>query len=1221
MHLKRLKLRNFKSFAGATEIPFEPGLTGVAGPNGMGKSNISDAILFVLGPTSSKALRAERLTHLFFNGGSSKKPATECEVSLVFDNADKMLPVDSPEVEITRYVKLAPSDPDGYYSYFYVNGKRTTQGEIDSILSHARLSGDGYNMVQQGDVNRIVGMGPVPRRALLEHLAGISQFDEELARAETKRTDLDANLDRIRTILTEVKSHLSSLEEQRSQALQYRQVQEEKRRNEARLARADHLMANKEAETCRAQVESSRAEIERLSQEHQRLTGEKDSLSAQIEQLNQEIAKAGGEEAKKFRAELDEKTLAHARLQSGLEHAEESLQDLRTTVEELTRQIAADDKELARYLADETQRAEALTAATAQGEEATRTLSELTGGSDHSQKKLAGARKRQLELERQQMDKQTAWKAAIEKREAAKAAVEAAERARAQAEDDQRARSVEVKDLELRVREAGSGTGKGASTGDLQKELFQLKNKEKTLTAESDRLGRELLEANRQYMALDARLKVRAESGRAGAYTAVDYIVSQRNLGKISGIRGTVEELAHYDPKYQTALEVAAGARLQAIVVENDRIAEECIKLLRSENRGRATFLPLNKILPNRPKGKSLISAQAPGSVGFALDLVKFDEELRPAFWYVFGETVVFDDLAHARAQMGGVRLVTMAGDLIEATGAMTGGSFDRSKSGRSHETAAELKRLGEEVTTKSEAENAARAELAKVVERVREISTELSTRSIEASAHESNRQVLDRELAQAHQRLNEATQRIRAAADDHSASSRSLAEAESLVASLNQELEALTAQVAASREEFLSHLPSQASQRIRELQEVVQTSTDSRVRLSGELESIRTSIAALRQRLAEGQSRLATGQKDIAARTKEIERARTTVAQAKAAVEALKQVEEQQGSAARELQDSKHALDGRLVALIEKLAAVSSQLETRRSMLGQEETRVQLAEQRLAEITEALREFPEPEPDEKPIPVDELKRTIATLDAQLTAMGSVNLRALEEFDQEKARVDEFESEVARLTTEKAELVKLVTEIEEKKRAKVSAVVRQVNDYYSEVYRELSGGGLGSLALENEKDPLAGGLLIHAQPVGKTVHRLEALSGGEKSLASLAFILALQRYDPSPLYVFDEVDQSLDGLNAEYVGRLLARNAERAQFVVISLRKVTLKFAHRLYGVTMRGAGCSRVVGLRLDDIRDVDEKGSEPTRGRAGPAPTPPNVPTGPTVSVPGAR
>jgi len=235
------------------------------------------------------------------------------------------------------------------------------------------------------------------------------------------------------------------------------------------------------------------------------------------------------------------------------------------------------------------------------------------------------------------------------------------------------------------------------------------------------------------------------------------------------------------------------------------------------------------------------------------------------------------------------------------------------------------------------------------------------------------------------------------------------------------------------------------------------------------------------------------------------------------------------------------------------------------------------------------LKQFPEPEPDEKPISVEGLKRKISAVDQQLQAMGDVNLRAVEEYDQEKARSEEFQSEVQRLTNEKTELLALVGEIEKKKREKITEVVAQVGTHFKEIYGELSAGGDGEISLENPDDPLAGGLLIKARPVGKTVLRLEQLSGGEKSLASLAFIFSMQRYDPSPLYVFDEVDMSLDGLNAEFVGRMLRRNAERAQFIVISLRKVTLKFAHHLLGVTMRGDGCSRVVGIDLDDIHDVE--------------------------------
>jgi chromosome segregation protein len=259
--------------------------------------------------------------------------------------------------------------------------------------------------------------------------------------------------------------------------------------------------------------------------------------------------------------------------------------------------------------------------------------------------------------------------------------------------------------------------------------------------------------------------------------------------------------------------------------------------------------------------------------------------------------------------------------------------------------------------------------------------------------------------------------------------------------------------------------------------------------------------------------------------------------------------------------------------------------------MLTQEETRLAQAEQHFHELEEALRQFPEPEADEKPISVEELKKKIAALDQQLTALGDVNQRAVEEYDAEKGRLDEFQSEVARLTSEKNELIALVGEIEKKKREKITDVVAQVNTSFREIYGELSAGGEGEILLENPQDPLAGGLLIKARPVGKTVARLEQLSGGEKSLASLAFIFSMQRYDPSPLYVFDEIDMSLDGLNAEYVGRMLRRNAERAQFIVISLRKVTLKFAHRLFGVSMRGDGCSRVVSLQLDDIHDVEAR------------------------------
>jgi chromosome segregation protein len=1193
MYLKRLKLRNFKSFAGATEIPFQPGFTGVAGPNGMGKSNISDAILFVLGPTSSKALRAERLTHLFFNGGASKKAASECEVSLVFDNSDRLLPVDTDEVEVTRYVKLAPSDPDGYYSYFYVNGKRTTQTEIDAILSHGRLSGDGYNLVQQGDVNKVVTMGPVPRRGLLERLAGISQYDEELDRAATKRGDLDQNLERIQTLLGEIKGHLASLESQRLQAIEYKQLKDEQRRAQARLARAGHRMAEQELASCRSQVDSVRAEITALDAARTELAARQEELTGSIDAVDREITDAGGAVAAKFKQELDEKRMAFARLDQSLGHLREALDTFTAQAGELRTSVDADERQRATLETQEASLAGELEALAARAEDDAKSIQAATGAPGKPGDKVTASRKQQLEFERQLDAKQKSWQGAVQSREAAHAAREAAERTQAQAEDDLREREVEVKDLELRIREASpSRSGGGPPTGELQKELFALKNQEKNLTTESERLTREVTELNRRYLALDARLKARTESGaRPNQLAAVDYLLSQRNLGKLAGIRGTVEELSEFDSKLKTALQVAGGSRFQALVVETDQVAEECIRLLREEKRGRATFLPLNKMLPGRPHGKSLVTSKAAGATGFAIDLVRFDETLRSAFWYVFGETVVMDDLAHARAQMGGVRLVTLTGDLIEATGAISGGYLDPSAQGRGADSAVELKRVGDELREKSAAESAARTSLQKAAERIRVVSEELAKRSIQDQSHESSRQILEKDLGAARARLASARDRIETAASEQTQSETEFGKAEATVQKLGDEIVALKSSISKAQEQYLGQLPEALGARLRALQEAAQKTSEERVRVNGELESVRASLVALKANLDARRAELESAETSLAAKKKEIAQTEKSVRASKESLDAMRAVESKQTESQKKLAEKKHGFDDERLRVTGKLGEAQANLETRRSMLTQEETRLALAEAKFHELEEALKQYPEPERDEKPMSVDELKRKIAALDQQLAALGDVNLRAVEEYDAEKGRLDDFGREVERLAAEKAELVSLVAEIEKKKREKILEVVVKVNENYRAIYGELSAGGEGEIALENPDDPLAGGLLIKARPVGKTVLRLEQLSGGEKSLASLAFIFSLQRYDPSPLYVFDEVDMSLDGLNAEYVGRMLRHNAERAQFVVISLRKVTLKFASHLYGVTMHGDGCSRVIGIRLDDIHDVESR------------------------------
>ena len=1193
MHLKRIRTRNFKSFSGVTEIPFTPGFTGIAGPNGMGKSNIADAVLFVLGPTSSKALRADRLTHLLFNGGASKKAATECEVALQFDNRDRLLPVDADEVELSRYVKIAPSDPDGYYSYFYVNGRRSTQGELDNILAHARLSGDGYNIVQQGDVNRIVSMGPIPRRGLVERLAGIAQYDEELERAAARRAELEQNLDRINTLLTEIRSHIDALEGQRVQAIQYKQLQDEKRHAEARLARAGALLARQEVDTCEAQVQKIAEQIAKHRAEVARLEGQRDQVATKISEIESEIARRSGEDAQKFKTELDGRRMAFATLEERYRSTEEDLGQLKQKAAALAAEVQRaqrEDGQLAgkeRALQADLTEVEKTLATTRQS------LAAVTDQTENSRGKLLEIRKQTLVSQQKLEQREAAWQAAVQGRETARGLVTTAEQEQAQAEDELENRSVEVRDLELRLKQSRTNrAGGGPTTAELQQQFLELKSKEKRTIDQADVLGREAQELNRRYLALDARLKALTRPGSgAGPAATIDFLLSLRNLGKIPGIRGTVEELSEYDPKHQTALTVAAGARFQALVVETDAVAEQCIKTLREEKRGRATFLPLNKMLPGRPHGKSLIAAKARGAVGFALDLLKFDEALRPAFWYVFGETVVMQDLGSAREQMGGVRLVTLQGDLIEATGAITGGYTELP--GRiGSDSAVELKRLGAELRTKSDAESRLRVELTSLADRIRTLAEELGRRAGQDESQASAAKDLTQQLDQVRTRQKEARERTVTAEKNLAVAAARLSKAEEAARAIEAEVKGLKAEHQRLPEESLGQMPGAISEKIRGLQEIIQTAEEKRVGVERELGATRASLKAAKDQLTARCDELKQLETERTEKKALLASVQSERDQAKASLEALRAVESKLTSAAQELSTQKAQHEAERLKTTELLTKATGQVETQTALQQHEEVRLAQARQALAEVEEALRQFPAtPEEDAKPVPIDQLKRTISQLGAQLESMGSVNLRALDEYDAEKKRLDEFEAETQRLTGERGDLQKLVDEIDKKKQARLIEVVTAVNTAFHEVYLELSNGGEGEVVLENPDDPLQAGLLIRASPTGKKVYRLEQLSGGEKSLASLAFIFALQRYDPSPLYVFDEVDMSLDAVKAENLGRMLRRNAERAQFIVISLRKVTLKFAHRLFGVTMHGDGCSRVVGLGLDEIVDADER------------------------------
>ncbi|MDE1819555.1 MAG: chromosome segregation protein SMC [Euryarchaeota archaeon] len=1194
MHLTHLRMKNFKSFAGTVEIPFTNGFTGVAGPNGMGKSNVADAILFVLGPRSSKVLRADRLSDLLFNGGASKKAATECEVSLVFDNRDRALPVESDSVEITRYIKLTPGDPP-YSSYFYVNDRRSTQTEIEALLSHARLSGDGSNIVQQGDVNRIVAMSPLERRGEVEKLAGIAQYDEELDHAADKREGLEQNLGQLQTLLTEVQRHLDELQGQREGALKFKDLDTQKRRYSSQLARATISRARGEVASLEKRLSDLKGEVDALTASGNELTQEHDRLQAEIDGIDAEVAHQGGAEAAKLKQETDELSVEVGRRQTAAEKAEESLNELTERKGELEKELAGRRKELQaneKQLAELNGRLEDLQKEIDVHHKA---LLEAHKATDASQGKAAQYRRAVLENERRQKSKQEDWQEAVQKLESLKGELTTFEHDEAGAEEEAKLKEVEVRDLQFRFKGVqGARKGTERSSQELSEELEAFQKKEKDLHARASSLQEELVELHRAYASLEALVRDRG-TGAASRLAAVDHLLSLRDTGKVQGIRGTVEELASFDNQFATALTVAAGTRFQALVVESDEVAAKCVQILRNEKKGVATFLPLNKIVPGRPHGKSLLVQKTPGCRGFAIDLVKYEDALAPAFWYVFGETLVFDGLNQARAQMGGVRLVTMDGDLIESAGAITGG-YLAAERGKGTNLQVDLRRRGEELRKKSAEEEQVRKELDGVIQHLRELTEELGKHTAEAESHETSLSTLEKDLAKAKEALDAAQEKLKGSRERRAQTAKKVEQAQTLLTELQGEIETLKADWEKAQAVYLQALPQNAAARLKELTESGEAYNQKLVDLQSQVSALDSTVKSAKATLAEKEAEVSGLEDRLPVLTRELKVAKKAHVEGLQKLEALRAVGEKQSKASKALTEKRNALQTDLTELVGKQGSNSSTITSKNDQAHDLDVKLSTAQVELSNLEAASADLPMEEADEAAAKVEklsptELTRRLKDVEEKLTALGPVNAAALEQYDAEKQRLEDFQGQVDRLHGEKKDLLHLIDDLNDKKRTRIHEVVEVVAKGYSEIYTELSGGGEGEVVLENPEDPLAGGLLIRAKPLGKKVQRLEQLSGGEKSLASLAFIFSLQHYDPSPLYVLDEVDMSLDGVNAENIGRMVRRNSARAQFIVISLRKVTLKWAEHLLGVTMHGDGCSRLVSIRLDDIKDVDEK------------------------------
>ncbi len=1172
-------MENFKSFGGKVTVPLMEGYTAVTGPNGSGKSNITDAILFVLGPKSPKAVRAGRLTDLIFDGGKSKNKASFMKVSLIFDNTDRMMPWDADEVRLTRYIKVSDNGQD-YSSYFYINDQKSTLTEFDNLLTKARISAEGYNLVQQGDVTHIVQMGNTQRRGILDSISGIASFDADIDKAESEKAEANTNLDRINIVVEELSHEVKKLAKDREDAQKYVEFKDALDMAKAQQSHRNLQMKEDDLHAREEFIEKLNAKVKQLEEEKADLEKKREAKEQEIADKTEEIAQKAGPEYRELKTKIEEAKVDYATKKDKVETTQADLEEQKEFKLKFEENIN-DNNNQARSLEEiksglQIKLGDAKQQRDLQKQEE-RKISELMANAGGEQKEL---QERLDRVENESSACNSDLLSAQGRFSKAETASEEAHNSYALMDDKVQGIDFEIKDAKWSLDQIKAEAG--PSIEDYGQKVLALKSRESELEKQESELTNAYRRIDEEYKQLQAEKKV-SERMNQGSM-AVEAILALRNRGEMPGIHGTIQELATVDAGYETALAVAAGNKMQAIVVDDDQVAADAIAYLKKEKLGRVTFLPLSKMMGGKPRAKAIMSEK--DSEGYAIDLIEFNQKYYNAFWYVLADTLVVKDMDTARRIMGGIRIVTKAGELIEASGAMVGGTINQQKLmkfGAASED--KLTELGEKLRKASDALDGVKADLRKVRDEIRAADDEMRKSTSSGLEQREKMAGLKARIGELEKSKKEMQQSMQDSRQRMTEADTELAEARKVFGELSARMTALNDERTKIRDRIAEIAPADLQARIQAVRDAIYNLNNEINDYELQIGGAETEITGLAKQNESNQIQLDSINAAIEKDLKIIEESTEAMERAKLDLDALRAIEAEMESGLEDLRNQKdmlnnqkYELDSMIKDRVNGIESAMGTIQSSTAQLGIIKDEILQLQEEVDAITFEVAQ---------PIPsLEEIRRTIRSCESALVQLGNVNLRAIEDYDEKKARLDALNEQVAQLNKNIAELTALTDSLKDKKKGLFMEAYNAVDDNFKKIYAQLSGGGEAYMALENEEDPFSGGLIINAKPRNGKLLRLEALSGGEKSLTALSFIFAIQEYQPSPFYVLDEVDMFLDSVNSEMVAQRVKESSRKAQFIQVSLRKVALAVADQLIGVTRPPTGISKII--IQPDLADV---------------------------------
>ena len=1179
MVFKELEIQGFKSFPDKVKITFDAGVTGVVGPNGSGKSNLSDAVRWVLGETSSRQLRAAgKMEDVIFGGTRRRSAMGFASVRLTLDNTGHTLDVDADEVTIGRkYYRSGDSE-------YTINGQVCRLRDVYELLLDTGIGRDGYSVIGQGRIAEIVAAKSSERREIFEEACGIAKYRYRKTEAERRLAAAGENLERLRDILGELESRVGPLEKESAKAQKFLELSEQRKTLEVTLW-TDSV--HRARDTVRQQVrdyETAQADYERFDGEAKAAEQEAEEIRMQAQQLTIAVERLNGD-IRSITEQISGSDSRIAVLENDILRNEESIASLRSEIEAGEQDGAEADAALQRHRAVAAKMEAEGEKLAAEIDALNAELEQLADASNASGARKDTLRAEITDLTAKRTEAQVAQAAAEAAEETARQRLPALEQAVQEGTDQWETARQDLTDT-IRYREMLTENEKQLANVRSGLEL-KLKNRKAALdeadTAEQ-RLGREL-DAARQRLSVLREL----EKNMDGYQNSVKAVMRAAGARRLRGIIGPVSAILKVEPGCEVAVETALGAALQNIVVENEAAAKAAIALLRSDNAGRATFLPLDTVQPGVFRGR------LSGTARLASSLVQADARYDNIVSNLLGRIIVVEDINEASrvARDNGFRsrVVTMDGQVINAGGSFTGGSVQRSAGLFTRKQEMEELRIRAAKLQKDCL--AAQEKTDQCKEQVDALQAELT-----ATASEQITAANDRVRAEAEQkRLEAAAAQLETARNARRqeidtlqaalADSRAKAEdAAKLQAELTAKIDRCTAEmsrIAEGDDSFLTRQNALAQDLSAKRLEQVTRQKDAELAYSqiAALEQRARDAAARRTSLEESVAALAARSDACRAEIADIRQTRadsqTTIAQKEAEIReatqkrlARQQAETETLARARTAADSREEMSREMARLAERKAAAESEYDQTVAKLWDEyQLSVSQAEALCVEF------------DSLPA----LRAQVADLRGKIRALGSVNVSAIEEYKEVKARYDALVTQVTDVEESRNELSRMISKLSAQMREIFTDSFRAINENFGRVFAELFGGGEASLMLEDESDVLSSGIGIRVAPPGKVIKNLEALSGGEQALVAISIYFAILAVNPAPFCILDEIEAALDDANVVRFAQYLRRVSDKTQFIVITHRRGTMEAANVLYGVTMQEDGVSKLLKLDLEQV------------------------------------